>query len=48
MVLRLKRWIVKTDRGDAMKAKFVILANGILTMPKLARIEGMEKYQGKP
>merc|ERR1719191_1179619 len=43
----IKRWIVKTDRGDAMKAKFVVLANGILTMPKLARIEGMEKYQGK-
>ena len=42
-----KRWIVRTDRGDAMRAKFVILANGILTTPKLARIEGMEKYQGE-
>src|SRR5690349_23723918 len=35
------RWTVTTDRGDAMKARFVILANGILTSPKLARIEGM-------
>ena len=26
----IKRWIVKTDRGDDMKAKFVMLANGIL------------------
>jgi cyclohexanone monooxygenase len=41
------RWTVTTDRGDAMKARFVILANGILTSPKLARIEGMETYQGE-
>ena len=41
-----KRWVVTTDRGDAMKAKFVILANGILTTPKLAKIEGMETFQG--
>merc|ERR550514_1573397 len=43
----MKRWIVKTDRGDDMKAKFVILANGILTTPKLARIEGMQSYKGQ-
>jgi cyclohexanone monooxygenase len=41
------RWIVKTDRGDKMRARFVILANGILTTPKLARIDGMEKFQGE-
>ena len=35
------RWTVKTDRGDAMRARHVILANGILTTPKLARIEGL-------
>jgi cation diffusion facilitator CzcD-associated flavoprotein CzcO len=35
-----------TDRGDRMRARFVILANGILTTPKLARIEGMETYKG--
>ena len=40
------RWTVYTDRGDAMRARYVILANGILTSPKLARIEGMEKFQG--
>ena len=27
-----RRWIVKTDRGDEMKAKFVVMANGILTI----------------
>jgi cyclohexanone monooxygenase len=41
------RWTVFTDRGDAMRARYVILANGILTSPKLARIEGMETYQGE-
>ncbi|MEM8767094.1 MAG: NAD(P)/FAD-dependent oxidoreductase, partial [Pseudomonadota bacterium] len=40
------RWTVYTDRGDAMRARFVVLANGILTTPKLARIDGMEKFQG--
>ena len=41
------RWTVHTDRGDAMNARYVILANGILTSPKLARIEGMEKFAGE-
>src|SRR3984957_8670876 len=41
------RWTVFTDRGDAMRARYVVLANGILTTPKLARIDGMETYQGK-
>ena len=41
-----QRWTVYTDRGDAMKARFVVLANGILTTPKLARINGMEKFEG--
>ncbi len=42
----LERWIVTTDRGDRMKARFLILANGILTTPKLARIDGMETFKG--
>ncbi len=41
-----QRWTVYTDRGDAMKARYVVLANGILTTPQLARIEGMETFQG--
>ena len=41
------RWIVYTDRGDAMRARYLIHANGILTTPKLARIEGMETFQGE-
>ena len=41
------RWTVYTDRGDAMRARYVVLANGILTSPKLARIEGMETFAGE-
>ncbi|HEX4505249.1 MAG TPA: NAD(P)/FAD-dependent oxidoreductase [Alphaproteobacteria bacterium] len=41
------RWTVFTDRGDSMRARYVVLANGILTTPKLARIEGMETFAGK-
>ncbi|MFK7913815.1 MAG: flavin-containing monooxygenase [Pseudomonadales bacterium] len=39
-------WIIKTDRGDTMRARFVICANGTLSKPKLARIDGIEDYQG--
>ena len=41
------RWIVSTNRGDAMRARYLIQANGILTTPKLARIEGMETFRGE-
>jgi cyclohexanone monooxygenase len=40
------RWTVHTDRGDTMKARYVVLANGILTTPQLAKIKGMETYKG--
>ena len=42
-----KKWTVMTDRGDKMKARFVILANGLLTSPRLAKIEGMETFKGE-
>ena len=41
------RWLVETDRGDRMQARAVVLANGILTTPKLARIDGMERFAGE-
>ena len=41
------RWTVTTDRDDKMRARYVILANGILTTPKLARIEGMSEFAGE-
>jgi len=41
-----KLWHITTDRGDTMKARFVICANGTLSKPKLARIKGMETFKG--
>ena len=41
-----RRWVVTTDRGDAMRARYLVLANGILTTPKLARIDGMQDFEG--
>ena len=40
------RWHIGTDRGDRMRAKFVICANGTLSKPKLSRIAGMETFAG--
>ncbi len=41
-----KMWHLTTDRGDNMKARFVICANGTLSKPKLARIDGIEDFKG--
>ncbi|MCH2458003.1 MAG: NAD(P)/FAD-dependent oxidoreductase, partial [Henriciella sp.] len=41
-----KRWIVETNRGDAMKARYVIMSNGPLHRPKLPGIPGIEKFKG--
>jgi cyclohexanone monooxygenase len=40
------RWIVKTNRGDAMRARFVVMANGPLHRPKLPGIPGVEGFKG--
>ena len=41
-----KMWNIATDRGDHLKAKFVICANGTLSKPKLSKISGMESFKG--
>src|SRR5579871_5687253 len=43
---KISRWIVKTNRGDAMKARFVVMANGPLHRPKLPGIPGVETFKG--
>ena len=40
------RWIVATNRGDSMKARFVIMANGPLHRPKMPGIPGVETFKG--
>jgi cyclohexanone monooxygenase len=41
-----RRWIISTNRGDRMRARFVVMANGPLHRPKLPGIPGIERYQG--
>ena len=40
------RWIVSTDRGDRIEARFVVLTTGPLNRPKLPDIEGVETFAG--
>ena len=44
---KLKRWRVGTNRGDDIRARFVIMACGVLNMPKLPGIPGIDKFKGK-
>jgi len=41
-----RKWLVRTDRGDAFKARYVIRTNGILDRPKLPGIPGIPDYKG--
>jgi cyclohexanone monooxygenase len=41
-----QRWIISTNRGDRMRAKFVCMANGPLHRPKLPGIAGIESFKG--
>ncbi len=41
-----QRWIVSTNRGDRMRARFVTMANGPLHRPKLPGIEGINDFAG--
>jgi cation diffusion facilitator CzcD-associated flavoprotein CzcO len=42
----LSRWIVSTNHGDSMKARFVCLSNGLLQRPKLPGIPGIDQFEG--
>ena len=40
------RWIVTTDRGDTIRARFLCMASGILSRPKLPGIPGARDFKG--
>jgi len=40
------RWLVSTDRGDTIRARFVSLASGPLNRPKLPGIPGIRDFKG--
>jgi cyclohexanone monooxygenase len=41
-----KRWRITTKQGDEIRARFVILANGLLNIPKLPGIPGIHEFKG--
>jgi len=40
-------WTVRTDRQDEIRARYVVLASGVLTRPKLPGIPGITSFAGK-
>src|SRR5262245_38664179 len=40
------RWLLRTDRGDEVRAKYLIMAVGILNLMKLPVIPGQETFEG--
>ena len=43
---RSARWIIRTDRGDRIRARFVAMGTGPLHRPKLPGIPGIETFAG--
>ena len=42
----IARWIISTDRGDRMRTRYVVMANGPLSRPKLPGIPGINEFKG--
>lgn len=40
------RWMIRTNRGDEMRARFVSMANGYQAKPKLPGIDGLGSFRG--
>ena len=40
------RWLVKTNRDDEMRARYVVMSNGPLNRPKLPGIPGISDFKG--
>lgn len=43
----IRRWRITTNRGDEIRARFVIMAGGLMNMPKLPGIRGLHNFTGK-
>ncbi len=41
-----QRWLITTNRDDAMKARYVVMSNGPLNRPKLPGIPGIDSFKG--
>jgi cyclohexanone monooxygenase len=42
----IHRWIVRTNRGDAIRARFVVMCQGPYNRPKLPGIPGINDFKG--
>ena len=40
-------WVIKTDRNDAFKAKFIVVNFGVFSHPKLPGVPGVADFKGK-
>ncbi|WP_264016976.1 flavin-containing monooxygenase [Mycolicibacter longobardus] len=43
----ISSWVITTDHGDAIRARFVSMANGYLQKPKLPGIPGIDEFAGR-
>jgi len=41
------RWHIESNRGDAIRARHVIMAGGLMNMPKLPGIPGIHEFKGR-
>ncbi|MFC6063855.1 flavin-containing monooxygenase [Streptomyces ochraceiscleroticus] len=39
-------WVARTDRGDLMRARYVVVSSGPFSRPKLPGIPGIESFRG--
>ncbi|HEY0509740.1 MAG TPA: NAD(P)/FAD-dependent oxidoreductase [Blastococcus sp.] len=40
------RWLVRTEDGEAVSARFCVLATGVLSVAQVPAIEGLDSFQG--
>lgn len=41
------RWVVRTDQGDEVSARFCIMATGCLSLPRRPDFPGLDRFQGR-
>ncbi|MEV0550659.1 NAD(P)/FAD-dependent oxidoreductase [Nocardia salmonicida] len=40
-------WEVRTDRGDVLRARFIVRANGVINKPQIPAVPGIDSFEGK-
>lgn len=40
-------WVVRTNRGDELRATYLMLGNGALTTPQIPSVPGVETFEGR-